>query len=89
MFWEHEAAGSTPATPTKIKNMFGFRKMTTNDECEIIRLKGKLEGLTQYHDGLIKVSERPDNRSDLSEEIKRVKNEIIMVEGTLKEMKKN
>ena len=53
--------------------MFGFRKMTTNDECEIIRLKGKLEGLTQYHDGLIKVSERPDNRSDLSEEIKRVK----------------
>ena len=69
--------------------MFGFRKTLTNEECEIVMLKGKLEGLTNYHDGLIKVSERPDNRSNLSEEIKRVKNEIIMIEGTLKKMKKN
>ena len=69
--------------------MFGFRKMITNDECEVIRLKGKLKGLTHYHDGLIKVSERPDNRSDLSQEIKRVKNEIIMIEETLKEIKKD
>ncbi len=53
--------------------MFGFRKTLTNEECEIVMLKGKLEGLTNYHEGLTKVSERPDNRSDLSEEIKRIR----------------
>jgi len=68
--------------------MFGFRKTVTNDECEIIAMKGKLQGLTKYHEGLIKITEKPDNRSDLSEEIKRVKNEIIMIQGTLKEMEK-
>lgn len=69
--------------------MFGFRKTLTNDECEIIGLKGKLDGLTQYHNSLVRITEKPDNRYDLSEEIKRVKNEIIMVEGTLKKMKEN
>lgn len=89
MFWEHEAAGSTPVTPTKIKIMFGFRKTVTNEECEIIAMKGKLQGLTNYHEGLIKVTEKPGNVHDLSEEIKWVKNEIIMIEGTLKKMEKN
>jgi hypothetical protein len=69
--------------------MFGFRKTVTNEECEIIAMKGKLQGLTKYHEDLIKITEKPDNRSDLSEEIKRVKNEIIMIQGTLKKMKKN
>ncbi len=68
--------------------MFEFRKTITNDECEIITMKGKLEGLTNYHNGLIKITEKPDNRSNLSEEIKRVKNEIILIQGTLKKISK-
>ncbi len=68
--------------------MFEFRKIVTNNECEIITMKGKLQGLTEYHESLIKITEKPDNRSDLSEEIRRVKNEIIVIQGNLKEMKK-
>jgi hypothetical protein len=68
--------------------MFEFKKTITNDECEIIAMKGKLEGLTNYHNCLIKITEKPDNRSNLSEEIKRVKNEIILIQGTLKKISK-
>ena len=68
--------------------MFEFKKTITNDECEIIAMKGKLEGLTNYHNGLIKITEKPDNRSNLSEEIKRAKNEIILIQGTLKKISK-
>jgi hypothetical protein len=60
--------------------MFGFRRSITNEECEIISLKGSLEGLNYYLSGIIKVSNRPDNRSDLTEEIKRVKEEIKLKE---------
>ena len=64
--------------------MFGFRKSLTNEECEIVSLEGSLEGLNYYLSGLIKVSNRPDNRSDLTEEINRVENEIKIKEIKLK-----
>jgi hypothetical protein len=67
--------------------MFGFRRSITNEECEIISLEGSLEGLNYYLSGLIKVSNRPDNRSDLTEEINRVENEIKIKEIKLKEMR--
>jgi hypothetical protein len=67
--------------------MFGFRKSITNEECEIISLEGSLEGLNYYLSGLTKVSNRPDNRSDLTEEINRVENEIKIKEIKLKEMR--
>jgi len=38
-------------------------------------------------DSLINISNRPDNRIDLTEEIKRVKNEIEIKEIKLKEMR--
>jgi hypothetical protein len=67
--------------------MFGFRRSITNEECEIVSLEGSLEGLNYYLSGLIKVSNRPDNRSNLTDEIKRVKNEIEIKEIKLKEMR--
>ena len=67
--------------------MFGFRRSITNEECEIISLSGSLEGLNYYLSSLIKVSNRPDNRSDLTEEINRVKKEIEIKEIKLKEMR--
>jgi len=66
--------------------MFGFRRSITNEECEVATLKGSLEGLNYYLSGLIKVSNRPDNRSNLTDEINRVKNEIEIKEIKLKEM---
>jgi hypothetical protein len=56
--------------------MFGFRKMTTNEECEIIAAKGKLEGLNNYYLSLVKISKDPTYRGDLTEELKRVETEI-------------
>ena len=67
--------------------MFGFRRSITNEECEIVSLEGSLEGLNYYLSGLIKVSNRTDNRSNLTDEIKRVKNEIEIKEIKLKEMR--
>ena len=56
--------------------MFGFRKITTNEECEIIAVKGKLQGLNEYYLNLLKISKDPSYRGDLSEELKRVETEI-------------
>lgn len=56
--------------------MFGFRKSTTNEECEIIAIKGRLEGLNNYYLNLIKISKDPSYRGNLSEELKRVETEI-------------
>jgi hypothetical protein len=67
--------------------MFGFRRSITNEECEVVALEGLLEGLNYRLNSLINISNRPDNRSDLTEEIKRVKNEIEIKEIKLKEMR--
>ena len=50
--------------------------MITNDEVEIVSLKGKIEGLTSRLDALIRISNRDDYRGDLSKEIERVESEI-------------
>ena len=56
--------------------MFGFRKETTNEECEIIAIKGKLDGLNSYYLSLSKISKDPTYRGDLTEELERVETEI-------------
>ena len=50
--------------------------MITNEECEIIAIKGRLEGLNEYYLNLSKISKDPSYRGDLSEELKRVETEI-------------
>jgi hypothetical protein len=60
--------------------------MITNKECDMIFTKGLIEGLTSRLNSLIKLNENPDNRSDLTEEINQVKNEIIINKHKLKQM---
>jgi hypothetical protein len=48
----------------------------TNEDCELIRISGKLEGLNQHLTFIKKYNESPDYRGDLSDEIKRVETEI-------------
>jgi hypothetical protein len=50
--------------------------MVTNEECEKIAIKGRLEGLNNYYLSLSKISKDPSYRGDLSEELKRVETEI-------------
>lgn len=63
--------------------------MITNEECEIIAIKGRLEGLTKYYLSLVKISKDPNLRSDLSEEIKRVETEIKINKQKLVELNNN
>jgi hypothetical protein len=58
----------------------------TNRECDMIFTKGLIEGLTSRLNSLIEINNKPDNRSDLTEEINRVKNEIIINKHKLKQM---
>ena len=60
--------------------------MMTNKECDMIFTKGLIEGLTSRLNSLIQINNKPDNRSDLTEEINRVKNEIIINKHKLKQM---
>ena len=69
--------------------MFGFRKITTNEECAIIAIKGKLEGLNHYYLSLSKISKDPSYRGDLSEELKRVETEIKINNQKLVELNNN
>ena len=50
--------------------------MITNKECEIVATKALLKGLNEYYINLVKISKDPKYRSDLTEEIERVKTEI-------------
>jgi len=67
--------------------MFGFRRSITNEECEVSSLEGSLDGLNYRLNSLINISNRPDNRSNLTDEINRVENEIKIKEIKLKEMR--
>ena len=66
--------------------MFGFRKGITNEECEIIAIKGKLDGLNSYYLSLSKISKDPSYRGNLSEELERVKTEININKQKLKQI---
>lgn len=50
--------------------------MITNEEAEIARLKGYLEGLNYRYNSLVSISKNPLYKSDLKEEIEKVLNEI-------------
>lgn len=57
--------------------------MITNKEAEILALKGRLDGLTEYYSKVLKISMSPDYRGDLSDELKRLKEEIAEVKNKL------
>jgi hypothetical protein len=67
--------------------MFGWRKEITNLECDIIAVEGYLSGLNYRLNSLIKLSNSPDYRGDLTDEIKRVRLEIEENDLKLKELK--
>jgi len=48
----------------------------TNTEVDTIYLQGLLEGLTHTYNSLVKVSKDPEYRGDLTEELKRIMEEI-------------
>jgi hypothetical protein len=56
--------------------MFGWRKSISNLECDIIALEGYLSGLNYRLNSLVSLSNNPDYRGDLTDEIKRVEKEI-------------
>lgn len=64
--------------------MFGWRKEITNLECDIVSVKGYLDGLNYRLKSLVKVSNSSDYRGDLSDEIMRVRLEIEENEIKLK-----
>ncbi len=57
--------------------MFGWRKEITNLECDIIAVEGYLSGLNYRLKSLINLSNNPDYRGDLTDEIKRVRLEMV------------
>lgn len=67
--------------------MFGWRKEITNLECDIVSVKGYLDGLNYRLKSLVKVSNSSDYRGDLSDEIMRVRLEIEENEIKLKDLR--
>ncbi len=59
------------------------KKEITNRDCDIAQIKGLLTGLTRTYNSLVKVSEDPEYRGDLTEELKRIKGEIKLNEDKL------
>jgi hypothetical protein len=57
--------------------------MITNEEAEIARLRGYLEGLNYRYNSLVGISKNPLYKSDLKEEIEKVLNEIKEVKNKL------
>ena len=57
--------------------------MITNEEAEISRLKGYLEGLNYRYNSLVSISKNPLYKSDLKEEIEKVLTEIKEVKNKL------
>lgn len=64
--------------------MFGFRKSITNLECDIIAVKGYLDGLNYRLNSLIKIN---SDRYQLDDEIMRVRLEIEENEIKLSELR--
>jgi len=57
--------------------------MITNEEAEIVRLRGYLEGLNYRYNSLVSISKNPLYKSDLKEEIENVLTEIKEVKNKL------
>jgi hypothetical protein len=67
--------------------MFGWRKEISNLECDIIAVEGLLKGLKRTLKSLISINNRLDYRGDLTDEIKRVRLEMVENYIKLKELK--
>lgn len=57
----------------------------SNNDCEIIGLEGRLQGLRKYLGDLMNIRANPMYKGDLSEEIDRVKGDIKKTEIKLDE----
>jgi hypothetical protein len=60
--------------------------MITNEEAEIARLRGYLEGLNYRYNSLVSISKNPLYKSDLKEEIERVLTEIKKTKDELQRL---
>lgn len=54
-----------------------------NKEAEILVLNGKLDGLKHYLNSLLKINSDPRYKTDLSEEMNRVNNDINETQSRL------
>jgi len=60
--------------------------MITNEEAEIARLRGYLEGLNYRYNSLVSISKNPLYKSDLKEEIEKVLTEIKKTKDELQRL---
>jgi len=60
--------------------------MITNEEAEIARLRGYLEGLNYRYNSLVGISKNPLYKSDLKEEIEKVLTEIKKTKDELQRL---
>ena len=60
--------------------------MITNEEAEIVRLRGYLEGLNNRYNSLVSISKNPLYKSDLKEEIEWVLTEIKKTKDELQRL---
>jgi len=60
--------------------------MITNEEDEIVRLRGYLEGLNYRYNSLVSISKNPLYKSDLKEEIENVLTEIKKTKDELQRL---
>jgi hypothetical protein len=60
--------------------------MISNKDAEIAVLKGKLEGLNDRYNALIKISKNPMYKSDLKDEIEKVLTEIKKTKDELQRL---
>jgi len=63
--------------------------MITNEEAEIARLKGYLEGLNYRYTSLVSISKNPLYKSDLKEEIENVLTEIKKTKDELQRLQQD
>ena len=61
--------------------------MDVNTKCEIVAREGRLEGLRTYLNNLMKISQNPLYKGDLSDEMDRVKADIKKTEQELDDIK--
>jgi hypothetical protein len=61
--------------------------MISNEEAEMARLRGYLEGLNKRYNDLVMISKNPTYKSDLTDEIKNVLAEIKKTKSELEKIK--
>ena len=61
----------------------------TNNDCELTRISGELEGLSRRLEFIKKYYKSSDYRGDLSSEIERVENEINELKNKENDIRRN